>query len=67
MRVWARREAPELEERMAETPSMFLAALPEAMRIVIDTICEHGSIRDYTLGLGVSPEALERLDHQLLE
>jgi hypothetical protein len=37
------------------------------MSRVIDGICSDGSIRDYTLGLGVSPAALERLADQLLE
>jgi protein-tyrosine phosphatase len=67
MRVWAQREAPEMWERMAEAPSMFFEALPEAMSRVIDSICANGTIRDYTLGLGVSPEALQRLADQLLE
>lgn len=67
MRAWALREAPEMSERMADTPSAFMAALPEAMARLIDTICEDGSIFDYTLSLGVTPGALERLAGQLLE
>ncbi len=66
MRVWAQREAPELWERLADTPSAFMAAAPEAMRRVIDTICLDGSIRDYTLSLGVGPDALDRLADRLL-
>jgi len=67
MRAWAQREAPELWERLADTPSAFLAAVPEAMARVIDSICEDGTIRDYTLSLGVTPGALEGLAAQLLE
>ena len=67
MRAWAQREAPELWERMAGSPSAFLAAVPEAMARVIDTICEDGTIRDYTLSLGVTPDALDRLAAELLE
>lgn len=66
MRVWAQREAPGMWERLADTPSAFMAAAPEAMERVIASITEHGTIRDYTLGLGVSPAALERLDAALL-
>jgi protein-tyrosine phosphatase len=67
MMVWAKREAPEMWERMADTPSAFMAALPEAMSRVINTICANGSIRDYTLSLGVTPAALDRLAEHLLE
>ena len=67
MRVWAQREAPEMWARMADAPSAFLAAVPEAMFRVINTICADGTLRDYTLSLGVSPAALERLADHLLE
>ena len=67
MRVWAQRESPDLWARLADTPTAFMAAVPEAMSRVIDGICLDGSIRDYTLSLGVSPAALERLADQLLE
>jgi len=68
MMVWARREAPEIAANFAETPSMFLAASPEAMARVIENVCAlHGTIRDYTLAMGVSPAALDRLTAELLE
>lgn len=67
MLVWAEREAPELFARLAEAPSAFMAAVPEAMLRVMDTICEGGTIRDYALGLGASPAALQRLAVALLE
>ena len=53
--------------RMADAPSAFMAAVPEAMFRVINTICADGTLRDYTLSLGVSPAALERLAYHLLE
>ncbi len=67
MRVWAQREAPEMWQRIASAPAAFMSAVPDAMARVIDTICEDGSIRDYTLSLGVTPGALDRLASQLLE
>lgn len=67
MRAWTKREAPEMWERMADTPTAFLAAAPEAMARVIDSICDVGTLRDYTLNLGVTPGALDRLAAQLLE
>ena len=66
MREWAQRVSPEMWERMAHTPSAFMSAVPEAMARVIDKICEDGSIRDYTLSLGVTPGALDRLAGKLL-
>jgi len=67
MRAWAQRTSPEMLERMTDAPSAFMSAAPEAMARVIDTICLDGSIRDYTLSLGVTPGALDRLATQLLE
>ncbi len=67
MRVWAQRESPELWARMADSPSAFMAAVPEAMSRVIDSICHDGTIREFTLSLGVTPAALDRLAAQLLE
>ncbi|MFN8024188.1 MAG: tyrosine-protein phosphatase [Acidimicrobiales bacterium] len=62
MRAWATREYPELAERMAETPSAFLAALPDALGDVLASIeAEHGSIGDYVGTIGVTPEVLDAL------
>ena len=66
MRVWAQREAPGMWDRLADTPSAFMAAAPEAMERVIASILAHGTIRDYTLELGVSAAALDRLADALL-
>ena len=62
MREWAGREMPELLQRMADVPSGFLAALPEALGEVIDELAmSHGSIEQYVLSIGVSPTSLAAL------
>ena len=66
-KIFAKREAPEMWARLADTPTAFMAAAPEAMARVIDNICAGGSIRDYTLSLGLQPDTLNRLADQLLE
>ena len=68
MQAWAQRKSPALWARMADTPSAWLAAEPEAMLMVIDGIeAAHGSLRDYVLHLGVQPATLARLETGLLE
>lgn len=63
MRDWARRESPEILERMAGEPTAFHEAVPEAMAGVISAICQrHGSLRDYVLHLGVPQVALDGLE-----
>lgn len=65
--VWAAREWPEWIERMASMPPAFTAALPEAMRHIVEELCaEHGSIRDYVRSIGVSDETLATLESVLL-
>lgn len=67
-RAWAQRESPELWARLADTPSAWMAAEPEAMLRVIEGIeTAHGSIRDYVLHIGVRPETVARLQAELLE
>jgi protein-tyrosine phosphatase len=67
MRAWATREYPELAEQMAETPSAFMAALPEAMGEVLASLdAEHGSIEAYVRHIGVRPGALDALAAALL-
>jgi len=67
MRVWAAREFPELAASMAETPSAFLAALPQAMQLLLDDICSgHGSIREFVLHIGVTDADLDGLAANLL-
>ena len=67
MQTWASREFPDMASRMAETPSAFLAALPEALDHVLDELCsKHGSIRGFVLSIGVSDAVLEALSAALL-
>ncbi|MEY2444594.1 MAG: protein-tyrosine phosphatase [Ilumatobacteraceae bacterium] len=66
-RVWAAREWPEWFDRMATMPPAFTAALPEAMRHVIEELCaKHGSIRAYVRSIGVSDATLATLESVLL-
>ncbi len=67
MRAWTLREYPEMAAKMAETPSMFLAALPESMGEVLDEIeASHGSIEAYVRSIGVSAASIESLAASLL-
>ena len=66
-RTWAAREWPEWFERMASMPPAFTAALPEAMRHIVEELsAEHGSIRNYVKSIGVSDATLARLESVLL-
>ncbi|HEX2783106.1 MAG TPA: tyrosine-protein phosphatase [Ilumatobacteraceae bacterium] len=66
-RAWAAREWPEWFERMASMPPAFTAALPEAMRHIVEELsAEHGSIRNYVKSIGVSDATLARLESVLL-
>lgn len=66
-RAWAEREWPEWFERMATLPRAFTAALPEAMRHILDELCaRHGTIRDYVSSIGVSDDTLDTLESVLL-
>lgn len=66
-RAWAAREWPEWFERMASMPPAFTAALPEAMRHIVEELsAEHGSIRNYVKSIGVSHATLTRLESVLL-
>jgi len=68
MREWARREAPQLSQRWKETPSQFMAAVPEAMHRVLSVVNErHGSVRELVLHLGVTPESIARLEAAMLD
>lgn len=62
MRSWAEREFPEFAERMADAPSAFLAALPDALGDVFDELVhEHGSIHAYVTSIGVGADAIDAL------
>ncbi len=71
MRAWAAREHPEFAEKMADTPSefmaAFMAALPEAMGEVLAEIDEsHGSIEAFVHSIGVSDATIQSLAAALL-
>ncbi len=67
MRAWAAREYPEYAAQMADTPSAFMAALPEAMGEVLAGIdADHGSIEAYIHHIGVRPESIDVLADALL-
>ncbi len=67
MLTWAQRELPDFAGQVADVPSAFFAALPEAMLRLVDDLCaEHGSIRRFVRTLGVSEAALVALDAALL-
>ena len=66
-RAWAAREWPEWLERMATMPPAFTAALPDAMRHIIEELsAEHGSTRNYVRSIGVSDATLATLEAVLL-
>jgi protein-tyrosine phosphatase len=68
MKVWAEATFPELADRMKDTPSAMLAALPDAMRAILDEIREsHGTIRAYVESIGVAPEVIDRLAQRLVQ
>jgi protein-tyrosine phosphatase len=67
MRAWAVREMPEYAEKMAETPSAFMAALPEAMgEVLAEVDAVHGSVGDFVRSIGVSADTIETLAASLL-
>jgi protein-tyrosine phosphatase len=67
MQAWARREHPELASVMADTPSAFMAALPESLGRVLDEVtAEHGSVREFVRSIGVADESVARLRAALL-
>ena len=67
MRAWARREYPEMYENMNSSPSVFSAAVPEAMRRMLGHVRErHGSVRGLVNALGVDDSVIDRLTASLL-
>jgi protein-tyrosine phosphatase len=68
MRAWVQREFPEMAERMADTPSAFLAAVPAALDQVLERLCaEHGSVTGFLAGIGVGPATVAAMAAQLVE
>jgi protein-tyrosine phosphatase len=59
MRQWYAANQPEIARRMAEVPSEFFAARPEAMQNILDHLRgSHGSVGSYLATLGVDEAAL---------
>lgn len=68
MRQWAAREDTTLLERMAQAPKAMMAALPDAMRIILDELrSRHGSIIDFVQSIGVTDATVATLRDALLE
>jgi protein-tyrosine phosphatase len=67
MRVWAAREYPELAEKMGDTPTAFLAALPEALgEVLAEVEVAHGSVEAFVRSIGVSAASLDALASSFL-
>ena len=66
--VWAKQHQPELAKRFATMPPVFLAADPEAMKIILEDLHgKFGSVANYVREIGVEPETIASLKHLLLE
>jgi protein-tyrosine phosphatase len=66
--VWAKQHQPELAQRFATMPKVFLAADPEAMRIILEDLHgKFGSVANYVREIGVEQETIATLKHLLLE
>jgi len=65
---WARREQPDLYERLSTGPVIFSSAVPEAMRRMIAHVSDwHGSIPGFVRALGVPDEVVQHLRAELLD
>jgi len=59
MHAWVMENHPEMADRMGETPSFMLAAKPQAMRNILDTMTqEYGSVRGYLSTIGIGQASL---------
>jgi protein-tyrosine phosphatase len=68
LQAWAERERPEIAAAIAAQPAAHLAADPDAMAGLLQTVrAEHGSTRQFVERLGVSPDVLSALEDALLE
>ena len=66
--AWAKQHQPELAKRFATMPPVFLAADPEAMKIILEDLHKkYGSVANYVREIGVEPETVASLKHLLLE
>jgi protein-tyrosine phosphatase len=68
MMAWAQRSKPELAARMAETPSVYLAALPEAMRHILNRLrSEYGTIDGFLASIGAGRATMGAIAEQFVE
>lgn len=66
--TWAKQYQPQLAERFATMPPVFLAADPEAMKIILEDLhSKYGSVSNYVREIGVEQETIASLKHLLLE
>jgi protein-tyrosine phosphatase len=66
--TWAERNPPEVLASLREAPAAHLAAEPDAMTAVLESLRrEHGSARGFLAGVGVSPDVFTALESALLE
>lgn len=62
MRAWAQEAYPTMFSAMADVPSAMLAALPEAIQVVLDDVrASHGSVRAFVESIGVDSREIDHL------
>lgn len=67
MRAWAQHAYPTMFPAMAAVPSAMLAALPEAIQVVLDDVrASHGSVRGFVESIGVGAAEIDHLVERLL-
>jgi hypothetical protein len=66
--AWSKQHQPELAQRIATIPPVFLAADPEAMAIILGELHDKfGSVANFVREIGVDSETIDSLQHLLLE
>lgn len=67
LRTWAESHDSDLKERLGNAPAAFLDADGRALRdLMTGWVAEHGSLRAFARRLGVSDEAMSRLEQRFL-
>jgi len=67
LRAWAESYDSNLRERLGNAPAAFLAADGRALRdLMVGWVAEHGSMRTFARRLGVSDEAMTRLEQRFV-
>lgn len=68
LRAWAESNDSNLKARLGNAPAAFLEADGRALRdLMVQWCADHGSIRGFARHLGVSDDALRRLEKRLIE